>query len=180
MIQSVLESGEGLCDYISEHDSDSFSLSVSHNLFLQITSSISSAIMTAITLVLRSSNALNVKSSTQPLKPLLRSASAPLVPSPTREVQPHQAQIATGLPRSIFRSNSTSLELEDMWTLKRASPVFDLDDEDVEESLESPSKRVRTFFIPFPEERDSESSSRQRLPWDCKIREDENGFHLEL
>ncbi|KAI2503707.1 hypothetical protein MHU86_10767 [Fragilaria crotonensis] len=121
-----------------------------------------------------------LQSSTQPLKPLLRSASAPLVPSPTREVQPHQAQIATGLPRSIFRSNSTSLELEDMWTLKRASPVFDLDDEDVEESLESPSKRVRTFFIPFPEERDSESSSRQRLPWDCKIREDENGFHLEL
>ncbi|KAI2503992.1 hypothetical protein MHU86_10425 [Fragilaria crotonensis] len=90
-----------------------------------------------------------LQSSTQPLKPLLRSASAPLVPSPTREVQPHQAQIATGLPRSIFRSNSTSLELEDMWTLKRASPVFDLDDEDVEESLESPSKRVRTFFIPF-------------------------------
>ncbi|KAI2497166.1 hypothetical protein MHU86_17314 [Fragilaria crotonensis] len=88
-----------------------------------------------------------LQSSTQPLKPLLRSASAPLVPSP-REVQPHQAQIATGLPRSIFRSNSTSLELEDMWTLKRASPVFDLDDEDVEESLNRhPSAYERSLSL---------------------------------
>ena len=157
---------------------------MSHNLFLLITSSIyqriSSAVMTAITLVLRSSNALNIKSASQPLKPLQRSVSAQLMPSPENEAQPHQAQIATGLPRSIFRSSSSSLELEDMWTLKRASPVFDLEDEDREESPESPSKRVRTFFIPFPEERDAESSTRQRLPWDCKSREDENGFHLEL
>lgn len=135
--------------------------------------------MTAITFVLRASNALNIKPSTQPLKPLPRSASVLSAPTPPKEVRSGQTQVTIGSPLSVFRSNPVSLDLDEMWTLKRASPVFD--EEDEEEFEESPTKRVRTtFFVPFPEERDTQQSVRQGLPWDCKVREDENGFHLVL
>ena len=184
MIPSVLESGGLLCSSITEHDSvlaipENFSQFALLSLEYYLINQISFAIMTAITLVLRASNALNIKPSMQPLKPLPKPVSSTSILSPPNDARPVQAQVAAGSPLSIFRSRALPLELEDMWTLKRASPIFDEDDED--ECQESPSKRVRTTcFLPFPEERDTQSSVRQRLPWDCKIREDENGFHLVL
>ena len=135
--------------------------------------------MTAITLVLRTTNALNIQTSKQPMKPLLRSVSAPLMPSPAIKTESTQGQPVSSMSQFVFRTEPASHELEDMWTLKRATPVFD-EEEDEDESLESPTKRSRTFFDPFPEERDSDSSIRQGLSWDCQIREDENGFTLLL
>ena len=134
--------------------------------------------MTAITLVLRTTNTLNIQTSKQPMKPLLRSVSAPLMPSPALKTESTQEQVSSIIPQSVFRTEPASHEMEDMWTLKRATPVFD--EEDEEESLESPTKRSRAFFNPFPEERDADSTIRHVLSWDCPIREDENGFTLLL
>lgn len=134
--------------------------------------------MTAITLVLRTTNTLNIQTSKQPMKPLLRSVSAPLMPSPALKTESTQEQVSSIIPQSVFRTEPAAHEMEDMWTLKRATPVFD--EEDEEESLESPTKRSRAFFNPFPEERDADSTIRHVLSWDCQIREDENGFTLLL
>jgi hypothetical protein len=101
------------------------------------------------------------------------------MPSPALKIETTQERVGSTLPQSVFRTEPASHELEDMWTLKRATPIFD-EEEEEEESLESPTKRSRTFFIPFPEERDADSTIRHGLSWDCQIREDENGFTLML
>ena len=135
--------------------------------------------MTAFTFVLRDTNVLNIQSTKQPLKPILRSVSAPLLPpSPTLKAERPIERTVTAQPQSIFRSVGVSDELEDMWTLKRATPIFDEDDE--EDHFESPIKRSRSTYDPSPEERDEQSAARQELSWNCQIREDENGYTLVL
>jgi hypothetical protein len=71
-------------------------------------------------------------------------------------------------------------EQEEMWTLKRANPIYDSDDED-EESMESPLKRLRnTYFDVIPEARDDEEDfedDRQIKPlfMQAQISEDNHG-----
>ena len=46
---------------------------------------------------------------------------------------------------SIFRSSwNAPVGLEDMWTLKRANPVDDDDEDELQETYASPTKRSRT------------------------------------
>mmetsp|Transcript_16787 Transcript_16787/g.24827 ORF Transcript_16787/g.24827 Transcript_16787/m.24827 type:complete len:145 (+) Transcript_16787:270-704(+) len=140
------------------------------------------------TCVLRESNpnAVNVQPTGKPVKgsSLLRSYSAPMPQSPSLEVANQdndQEQIV--VPQSekinIFRTTSDEVdeELEDMWTLKRANPVFDEDDDDFEVS---PSKRARTFtyFDAVPESRDDELSEPQLISWSSRVNEDKYGFNL--
>jgi hypothetical protein len=133
--------------------------------------------MTAINRILRDSNALlNVQSSSvsKPSKPLYRSLSAPIVRSATPEFE-EDAPIHDSVPAQsqyIFRSTAISEDLDNMWTLKRANPVFDEDDE----PIESPTKRTRTL-----EARDEvDASDRQILTWSAQIVENENGFSIVL
>jgi hypothetical protein len=135
--------------------------------------------MTAINRILRDSNSsLNIQTSSinKPSKPLYRSLSAPVVRSATPEVEEDKS-IQDSTPAQsqyIFRSAAISEDLNDMWTLKRANPVFDEDDD---EPMESPTKRTRTTL----EGRDEvEASDRQILTWSAQIVEDENGFSIVL
>lgn len=150
--------------------------------------------MTAMTLVLRdSNNVVNVQQTRKPNKVLLRSLSAPLPQSPPMAffgkpkensfhdlVAPVESSKEDMTEPSIFRTDSSSMdaEQEEMWTLKRANPIYDSDDE---ESMESPSKRLRnTYFDVIPEARDDEEDfedDRQITPlfMHAQISEDEHG-----
>jgi hypothetical protein len=154
--------------------------------------------MTAMTLVLRdSNNVINVQQTRKPNKVLLRSLSAPLPQSPPMAffgkpkensfqdlVAPVESSKEDLTEPSIFRTDSSwstmDAEQEEMWTLKRANPIYDSDDED-EESMESPSKRLRnTYFDVIPEARDDEEDfedDRQIKPlfMQAQISEDKHG-----
>jgi hypothetical protein len=69
---------------------------------------------------------------------------------------------------NIFRQPSlagdSTSELEDMWTLKRANPIFSVldddsdDEEDEAELYASPSKRQRTQMLSFEDQVSGKSS----------------------
>jgi hypothetical protein len=64
--------------------------------------------------------------------------------------------------RHASRAEDTTSELEEMWTLKRANPIFSmLDDDDEEYEAElyaSPTKRPRTQIISLSDQVSDESS----------------------
>jgi hypothetical protein len=138
--------------------------------------------MTAVVFfALRDMNVLSIQSTKQDLKPILISVSAPASPqSPTLKDKRSMEGTATPQPEQLFPSAGASDELKDMRTLRRATPIFDEDDE--EDYFESPTtKRSRsTFFDLSPQERDAQSSGLQELSWNFQIQEDENGFPLAL
>lgn len=86
---------------------------------------------------------------------------------------------------AIFFSATKEIpeHLEELWTLKRATPI---DEEDTEPWLESPSKRLRrtfSFFDPVPESRDDEEDSHHRvkeLSASVQIQEEQDGFTVVL
>lgn len=132
-------------------------------------------------------NAVNIHQTGKPAKSssLLRSYSAPMPQSPplVRETEAENKEQITETQNNnidIFRetSDEVSEELEDMWTLKRANPVFDEDDDDFEAS---PSKRARTFtyFDAVPESRDDELSESQIIYWDDRLIEKNCGFNFD-
>jgi hypothetical protein len=138
--------------------------------------------MTAITLSLPTSTKFNVKSIKQATaKSVTRSFSVPM-PSNTEMTsssESSETRISEILPEfgTLFRTSSNADTNEEMWTLKRASPVFD--DESDDECLESPSKRIRsTYFLPLPDDSSLEMSNGQKLSWEFRIRESENGFDV--
>mmetsp|Transcript_13200 Transcript_13200/g.20125 ORF Transcript_13200/g.20125 Transcript_13200/m.20125 type:complete len:172 (+) Transcript_13200:2670-3185(+) len=116
---------------------------------------------------------------------LLRSYSAPTPQSPplVRETEAENKEQITETQNNnidIFRetSDEATEELEAMWTLKRANPVFDEDDDDFEAS---PSKRAKTFtyFDAIPESRDDELSESQIIYWDDRLIEENCGFTFD-
>jgi hypothetical protein len=81
----------------------------------------------------------------------------------------------------VFRTASSTInEKEEMWTLKRASPVFeDEGSESDDEYLESPTKRMRTsFFLPVPNDLSLDASKGQVISWEFQVRESETGFDI--
>jgi hypothetical protein len=134
--------------------------------------------MTAITLSLPTSTKFNIKSIKQATaKSVTRSFSVPM-PS-TSSSESSETRISETLPEfgTLFRTSSNADTNEEMWTLKRASPVFD--DESDDECLESPAKRIRsTYFLPLPDDSSLEMSNGQKLSWEFRIRESENGFDI--
>ena len=85
--------------------------------------------MPAFAFALRDMNILCTQSTKQDLKPSLRSVSAPGSPqTPTLKDECPMERTATALPH--FPSVSVSDELKDMWILKRATPIFDENDEE--------------------------------------------------
>ena len=89
--------------------------------------------MTAVVFfALRDMNVLSIQSTKQDLKPILRSVSAPVSPQspPTLKDERPMERTATVQPQQLFPSLGVSDELKDMWTLRRATPIFDEDDEE--------------------------------------------------
>jgi len=125
-----------------------------------------------------------VKSSLQ--RTLQRTYSAPLPQSPpifVEKEKKQEEQSSSENKEEIFNTSSRlefDEELEDLWTLKRANPI-DEDEED-DELLSSPTKRARTYtyFDEVPETRDEEPSERQILGWNDRITEDKSGFSLRF
>lgn len=143
--------------------------------------------MTALTRVLRDTTAVNIQSIqnlSKPMKPLFsRSVSAPLPQSPVLDERPIEVETVASEVASIFRSTTISEEPEDMWTLKRATPIDESEDEESVCLMESPTKRIRrtfSFYDPFPESRDEEESQIVELSWNTQICETESGFNLVL
>lgn len=143
--------------------------------------------MTALTRVLRDTNAVNIQSIqnlSKPMKPLFsRSVSAPLPQSPVLEERPTEVDTVDSEVASIFRATTISEEPEDMWTLKRATPIDESEDEESVYLMESPTKRIRrtfSFYDPFPESRDEEESQIVELSWNTQICETASGFNLVL
>lgn len=65
--------------------------------------------------------------------------------------------------RQPSREEDSTSELEDMWTLKRANPIFSILDDDDDEELEadlyeSPTKRPRTQMLSLADQLSDESS----------------------
>mmetsp|Transcript_16827 Transcript_16827/g.24362 ORF Transcript_16827/g.24362 Transcript_16827/m.24362 type:complete len:142 (-) Transcript_16827:158-583(-) len=85
---------------------------------------------------------------------------------------------------SIFRERPAAGDFNnEMFTLKRANPVYDSDDEGMEFHVEMPNERTDTTQI-F-EDRDDNSSTdirtQQILAWQAQISEtDEKGFVISL
>eukprot|EP00548_Thalassiothrix_antarctica_P013431 CAMPEP_0194171426 /NCGR_PEP_ID=MMETSP0154-20130528/6016_1 /TAXON_ID=1049557 /ORGANISM="Thalassiothrix antarctica, Strain L6-D1" /LENGTH=180 /DNA_ID=CAMNT_0038883733 /DNA_START=60 /DNA_END=602 /DNA_ORIENTATION=- len=128
----------------------------------------------------------------KPMKSVLqRTYSAPLPQSPPLVVEKEEKQEEHSCSENqevkFFRTTSSldelddfDDELEEMWTLKRANPVFDEEDEDEGAECLTPSKRAKTYtyFDKVPETRDEEPSERQIVDWNDRLNEGESGFSL--
>lgn len=86
-------------------------------------------------------------------KEALTTSSPPTTTDYTAHSEPeNRSEDCEPFPNSIFRSqrrhwSGQTFDLEEMWTLKRANPVCDTDEDEAQQDYASPSKRTRTTAL---------------------------------